>query len=77
MPALIKGVYGAFARGDVAQAFAAFTEYILWLVPGRGLLSRDYRGHADVVGFFQKFRELSAGTFKVQIEDVLSKGIGS
>ena len=72
--ALIKGAYEALARGDVAQAFAAFAEDILWHVPGRGPLSRGYRGHAEVSGFFQKFMELSSGTFRIQIEDVLSKG---
>jgi uncharacterized protein len=72
--ALIKGAYEAFARGDVAQAFAAFAENILWHVPGRGPLSRDYRGHAEVGGFFQEFMELSSGTFRIQIDDVLSKG---
>ena len=72
--ALIKGAYDAFARGDVAQAFAAFDKDILWHVPGRGPLSRDYRGHAELGGFFQKFMELSSGTFGIQIDDVLSKG---
>ena len=72
--ALIKGAYEAFARGDVAHAFAAFAEDILWHVPGRGPLSRDYRGHAELGGFFQKFMELSAGTFRIRIDDVLSKG---
>lgn len=71
--ALIKNAYKAFARGDVAQAFAAFAPDILWHVPGRGPLSRDYRGHAEVGGFFQKFMELSSGTFRIQIDDVLSK----
>jgi uncharacterized protein len=52
--ALIKGAYEAVARGDVAQAFAAFAENILWHVPGRGPLSRDYRGHAEVGGFFSR-----------------------
>jgi ketosteroid isomerase-like protein len=71
---LIKDAYEAFARGDVVQAFAAFGQDILWHVPGRGPLSRDYRGPAEVGGFFQKFMELSAGTFRIQIDDVLSKG---
>ena len=72
--ALIKGTYEAFARGDVAQAFAAFAENIPWHVPGRGPLSRNYRRHAEVGGFFQKFIELSSGTFRIQIDDVLSQG---
>ena len=71
---LIKSAYEAFARGDVAQAFAVFAPDILWHVPGRGPLSRDYRGHAEVGGFFQKFMELSSGTFRIQIDEVLAKG---
>lgn len=72
--ALIKSAYEAFARGDVAQAFSAFAPDIFWHVPGRGPLSRDYRGHSEVGGFFQKFMELSSGTFRIQIDEVLSKG---
>ena len=72
--ALIKGAYEAFARGDVANVFAVFAEDILWHVPGRGPISGDYRGHAAVGGFFQKFMELSSGTFRIDIEDILSKG---
>lgn len=72
--ALIKGAYEAFARGDVANVFAVFAEDILWHVPGRGPISGDYRGHAGVGGFFQKFMELSSGTFRIDIEDILSQG---
>ena len=72
--ALIKDTYEAFARGDVAQVFAAFAGDILWHVPGRGPISGDYRGHAEVGGFFQKFMELSSGTFRIEIKDVLSRG---
>ena len=72
--ALILSGYDAFARGDVPGAFAAFAEDIFWHVPGRGPLSRDYRGHADVSGFFERFVRLSNGTFRIQIDEVLAKG---
>ena len=71
---LIKSGYDAFARGDLQGAFAVFAEDILWHVPGRGPLSRDYRGHAEVVGFFQHSMELSRGTFRIQVDDILAKG---
>jgi len=70
----IKGAYDAFTRGDVAHVFSVLAEDIFWHVPGRGPLSRDYHGHAEVGGFFQKFMELSSGTFRIQIDEVLSKG---
>ena len=50
--ALIAGAYEAFSRGDVHGAIAAFADDIFWHVPGRGPLARDYRGHAEVLGFF-------------------------
>ena len=72
--ALIMRAYDAFGRGDMPTVFAALAEEIVWHVPGRGPLSRDYHGHAEVLGFFQHFTELSAGTFRLQIDEVLAKG---
>ena len=72
--ALIRSGYDAFVRGDVPGVLALFDPNILWHVPGRGPLSRDYRGHAAVLGFFQRFMELSEGTFRIAVDDVLAKG---
>jgi uncharacterized protein len=71
---LIGSGYDALGRGDIQGAFAVFAEDILWHVPGRGPLSRDYRGHAELLGFFQHFMELSHGTFRIQVDDILAKG---
>ena len=72
--ALIASAYDAFSRGDVHGAIAAFAEDIFWHVPGRGPLARDYRGHSEVLGFFEHFMALSAGTFRLRVDDVLAKG---
>ena len=72
--ALIEGAYDAFARGDVPTVMASLAEDILWHVPGRGPLSGDYRGHAEVLDFFRHFMDLSGGTFRISVEDVLAKG---
>jgi len=72
--ALIKGAYDAFSRGDIPAAMAVVAEDIFWHVPGRGPLARDYRGHAEVLGFFARFMELSNGTFRLRIDDVLASG---
>jgi len=72
--ALIRSAYEAFAGGDVPGAVAAMADDIVWHVPGRGPLSRDYRGHAEVVGFFGHFMQLSGGTFQLRVDDVLAKG---
>ena len=72
--ALIESAYDAFSRGDLRGAIATFAEDIFWHVPGRGPLARDYRGHAEVLGFFGRFMELSGGTFRLRVDDVLAKG---
>jgi uncharacterized protein len=71
--ALILSGYAAFSRGDIPSALAVFAENIFWHVPGRGPLSRDYNGHAEVLGFFEHFMTLSDGTFRIQIDDVFAK----
>jgi ketosteroid isomerase-like protein len=72
--ALIISGYEAFSRGDIQSALAVFAEDISWHVPGRGPLSRDYRGHTEVLGFFDHFMRLSDGTFRLQIDEALAKG---
>jgi ketosteroid isomerase-like protein len=72
--AIIENAYKAFARGDIPTVLEVLDEDILWHVPGRGPLSRDYKGHAEVLGFFQRFMELSEGTFRIAVDDVLAKG---
>jgi len=69
---LIEDAYAAFGKGDIPIVFQALDPDILWHVPGRGPLSGDYRGHEEVLGFFEHFMALSAGTFRILVEDVLA-----
>jgi ketosteroid isomerase-like protein len=72
--ALIVSGYEAFSRGDIQSVLATFDEDIVWHVPGRGPLSRDYRGHTEVLGFFDHFMRLSDNSFTLQIDEVFAKG---
>jgi uncharacterized protein len=69
---LIEDAYAAFGKGDVPLVFQALDSDILWHVPGRGPLSGDYRGHEEVLGFFEHFLALSDGTFRIRIDDVFA-----
>jgi uncharacterized protein len=71
---LIKRAYAAFDRGDIPAVMATFADDIAWHVPGRGPLAGNYRGPAEVLGFFVLFMELSGGTFRLHVDDVLAKG---
>ena len=67
---LIEGAYSAFARGDLAAVFQVLDEKIFWHIPGRGPLTGDYRGHQELLGFFQRFMQHSGGTFRVRVDDI-------
>ena len=71
--ALIERAYEAFVRGDIPAVLQVLAEDILWHVPGRGPISGNYHGHAEVLGFFRHFMELSEGTFRLAVEKVLAK----
>jgi uncharacterized protein len=71
---LIRRAYDAFSRGDTAVVFQLLGADITWHVPGTSPLSGDYTGHEQVGGFFAATMELSAGTFSIDITDILARG---
>jgi uncharacterized protein len=71
---LIRRGYDAFARADLPAVFGMLDQQITWHVPGSSPLSGAYQGHGEVGGFFARTMELSAGTFAVDIQQVLAAG---
>jgi len=45
---------------------------VVWHVPSRNLLSRDYTGPAEVAAFFGRVRELAGGTARPQVLEVMA-----
>lgn len=69
---LIRRGYEAFGRGDISTVLQIFDPNIHWHIPGRSPLSGDYNGHDEVIAFFTKTQELAAGTFSIEIDDMLA-----
>ncbi len=69
---LILNWMAAQGRGDIDAIRAALADDIVWHVPGKNLLSRDYRGPDEALGFLAHVRELSGGTARPQLVDVLA-----
>lgn len=68
---LRKG-YAAYSSGDMDTITELFADDILWHVAGRSQLSGDYKGRDQVFGFFGKLMELSDGTSKIEVHDILA-----
>jgi uncharacterized protein len=69
---LVRGGYEAFAKGAVETVMARFDEDIVWHIPGRSAIAGDYRGHQGDMEFFGKLMEMTGGTFRLDVHDLLA-----
>jgi ketosteroid isomerase-like protein len=69
---LVRAASAAFGHGDLgALQDQFFAENVVWHVAGTGPLAGDYEGAAQVIGQLGKISELTAGTVRPQVHDVL------
>ena len=69
---VVRQFHTAQQQGDGAAVMDALADNVVWHVPGTNLLSRDYLGKPEVAGFFGKVRELSGGSIRTEVLDVLA-----
>ncbi len=69
---LLRRGYAAFGAGDVDAVLSLFADDIVWHSGGVNQLAGDYRGHEEVMGFFGRLMEVTGGTFRMEIHDVLA-----
>ena len=69
---VVRRGYDAFSRGDTQTLRELFDPDVVWHTPGRSQLAGDYRGVDAVLGFFGRTMELTGGTFRVEVHDVVA-----
>ncbi len=69
---LLRSGFDAFAKGDVDTLRELFDQNAAWHVPGRSQLSGDYQGVDAIVGFFARTMELTGGSFRAELHDVVA-----
>jgi len=69
---LLRRGYEAFGKGDMATIAGLFADDIVWHAPGNSPLSGDFKGRDSVLALFAKGAELSGGTLKVEVHDILA-----
>jgi ketosteroid isomerase-like protein len=69
---LLRRGYAAYDSGDMDTINELFADDVVWHVAGRSPLSGDYQGKDRVFGFFARLQELSEGTSKVEVHDLLA-----
>ncbi len=69
---LVRKGYEAFAKGDMATLRELFSEDVVWHVSGNNPISGEYRGQDAVFAFFARTAELSGGTLRFDLHDVVA-----
>jgi ketosteroid isomerase-like protein len=70
---LVREAFAAFGRGDIgALQEQYFAEDISWHFPGRGPVAGDHQGSAQVAQMFGRLAQLSGGTHRVELHDVMA-----
>ncbi len=69
---LTRRGYAAFAAGDLATMTELIADDVTWHVTGAGPLTGTYHGRDEVFGFFARLAQETAGTFRLDIHDVLA-----
>jgi ketosteroid isomerase-like protein len=71
---LVRRGYAAFNAGDADTIRELFASDIVQVVPGSSAISGEHKGIEDVLALYGKLAELSGGSVRVELEDVLSDG---
>ncbi len=69
---LVRAASAAFGRGDLgALRSQFFAENMTWHIAGTGMLAGDYDGVAHVMELLSRISELTGGTVRPELHDVL------
>ena len=68
---LVRRAFDAFASGDVEALGELMEPDSVWHAPGRNPLAGDHRGVEAILGYFARTMELTGGTFRTELHDVV------
>src|SRR3990167_1353772 len=69
---LLEKLYADFAKGDLPSVLNACADEITFQVAGKSKLAGKFTKETFVPGFVMKLMELSGGTLKVEVHDILA-----
>jgi ketosteroid isomerase-like protein len=69
---VFERVYDCFTSGDMGKLSELIAPDVVWHVPGDNLISGTYTSRDGIFGCFGKIFELSGGSYRPQLLDVLS-----
>jgi hypothetical protein len=71
---LLRRGYAAFNAGDADTLSELFSPDIVHTVPGSSAVAGAHKGTQNVLAMYGKLAELSAGSLRLELEDLLTDG---
>jgi carboxylesterase len=71
---VVRRLFEFFARRELDQAVALFSETAQFQAPGSSAISGTYRGRAGVLEFWRRQIDLSAGSFRTRVVSLEAEG---
>jgi len=69
---IVRQIFGAFARKEGLALRGLFADDAVWVVPGRGVMARTYRGREAIFRFLANLPKETGGTYASELVDVLT-----
>jgi ketosteroid isomerase-like protein len=69
---LLRQGYKAFADGDLDTVRSLLADDIVWHNGGANQLAGEYTGPEEVVDLFGQLMEVTGGTFRLDVHDILA-----
>jgi len=69
---LLLQAYAAQARGDIEDYINFLSDDFVLHIPGRSQIAGDYKGKEEIRRHFREITQLSGGTFKTEVHDILA-----
>jgi uncharacterized protein len=69
---LARKGYSAFNKADLQTAMSTIADDIVWHVGGNGPFAGDYKGKDAVLDFFMRLGQLTEGSYKANIHDIVA-----
>jgi uncharacterized protein len=70
--AIMQRAYDAFNSGDMDTLTEVFDEDMVWHLPGRSSMAKDYQGRDATLAYFAQIGEETGGTFRAELQRLLS-----
>jgi len=70
--AIVRQIFGAFARKEGFALRGLFAEDAVWSVPGSGVMAGTYRGREEIFRFLARLPKETDGTYGSELIDVLA-----